>query len=177
MLDKNHLVMDYLVEEILSQQSPLIQDYLLKTSILDRFCASLCNAVCLPDGKTDDNESGGRKFIQHLKEANLFTIGLDDEHRWFRYHHLIQNLLNRRLEHHFKPEEINKFHVFASTWLAEHGQFEEAIRHALEGSDLDKAVEIIGNARHDLMNSDRWHTLERWLKLFSYVYPGKQQSF
>lgn len=168
MPDKNRLVTDYLVEEILSQQSPLIQEYLLKTSLLDRFCGPLCDAVCLRDGKTDEIELGGWDFIQHLKDTNLFAIRLDDEHRWFRYHHLFQNLLNRRLEHRFKPEEINKFHVLASTWLAEHGQFEEAIRHALKGGDLNKAVEIVGNARHVLMNSDRWHTLERWLKLFSY---------
>ena len=168
MLDANRYILDYFVEEILTQQPPTMQKYLLATSILDRFCAPLCDAVCISDTASGACEISGQEFIQLLKKANLFVTPMDDEHRWFRYHHLFQNLLHRRLKHRFKQEGIRVLHKNASTWLAENGHFEEAIQHALAGGDVERAVEIVGNARHDLMNRDQWHRLVRWLKLFSY---------
>jgi len=143
-----------------------MQEYLLTTSILDRFCAPLCDAVCISDTASGACKIGGQEFLQLLKKANLFVIPLDDEHRWFRYHHLFKNLVNRRLKQDFKKEDIRVLHTNASTWFAENGHFEEAIQHALTGGDVGQAVKIVGHARHDLMNKDQWHRLERWLKLF-----------
>ena len=166
--DANRYVLDYFVEEILSQQPTAMQDYLLATSIFDRFCAPLCDAVCISDTASGGCEINGQEFLQLLKKANLFVIPIDDEHRWFRYHHLFQNLLNSRIKHRFKPDDIRVLHTNASTWFAENGYFEEAIQHALAGGDVERAAEIVGHARHDLMNRDQWHRLERWLKLFSH---------
>ena len=163
----NRFVMDYMVAEILSQQPPIMQEYLLTTSILDRFCAPLCDAVCISDTASGACKIGGQEFLQLLQKANLFVIPLDDEHRWFRYHHLFKNLLNRRLKQDFKKEDVRVLHTNASTWFAENGHFEEAIQHALTGGDVGRAAEIVGHARHDLMNRDQWHRLARWLKLFS----------
>jgi len=145
-----------------------MQDYLLTTSILDRFCAPLCDAVCISDTASGACKLGGQEFLQLLKKANLFVIRLDDEGRWFRYHHLFQILLNRRLKQDFKKENIQVLHTNASTWFEENGHFEEAIQHALTGGEVERAAEIVGNARHDLMNRDQWHRLARWLKLFSH---------
>ncbi|MCU7817199.1 MAG: hypothetical protein KZQ81_18910, partial [Candidatus Thiodiazotropha sp. (ex Rostrolucina anterorostrata)] len=164
----NRYVLDYFVEEILSQQPPAMQDYLLATSILDRFCAQLCDAVCIPGTASCGDEINGQEFIQLLNKANLFVIRLDDEGRWFRYHHLFKNLLKRRIKHRFKQEDIRVLHTNASTWFAENGHFEEAIQHALAGGEVERAAEIVGHARHDLMNRDQWHRLARWLKLFSH---------
>ena len=166
--DANRYVLDYFVEEILSQQSSTIQDYLLATSILNRFCAPLCDAVCMSDRALGACEISGQQFIQVLIKTNLFVIPMDDEHRWFRYHHLFQNLLDRRLKHRFKQEDIKVLHTKASIWFDENGYFEEAIQHALAGGEVARAADIVGHARHDLMNRDQWHRLERWLKLFAH---------
>jgi len=163
----NRYIMDYMVAEILSQQPPTMQEYLLTTSILNRFCAPLCDAVCISDTGSGACKISGQEFLQLLKKANLFVIRLDDEGRWFRYHHLFQILLNRRLKQDFKKEDIQVLHTNASTWFEENGHFEEAIQHALTGGDVEGAVEIVGHARHDLMNREQWHRLVRWLKLFS----------
>ena len=164
----NRYVMDYMVAEILSQQPPTMQEYLLTTSILGRFCAPLCDAVCISDTASGVCQISGQEFLQLLKKANLFVIPLDEEHRWFRYHHLFKNLLQRRLKHRFKPDDIRGLHANASTWFEENGHFEEAIQHALAGGEVERAAEIVGRARHDLMNRDQWHRLARWLKLFSH---------
>ncbi|MGA6925497.1 MAG: hypothetical protein WBY88_07440, partial [Desulfosarcina sp.] len=92
---ENRYVMDYVVTEILSHHPPFVQAWLLKTSVLDRFCAPLCVAVCRSD--TDAAVSGlkGRDFLDLLENAGLFVIALDDEREWFRFHHLFQALLKR----------------------------------------------------------------------------------
>ena len=164
--DDNRHVMDYLVSEILSQQSPAMQEHLLKTSILNRFSAPLCNALCTSDKPSADCEISGQEFLQRLKKYNLFVINLDDEQKWYRYHHLFQHLLNRRLNDNFNAEEINSLHISASDWFAENGQYEDAIKHALAGDDVNRAVQIFGMARYELLNKEQWQILERWLNLF-----------
>ena len=166
--DTNRYVLDYFVEEILSHQPTAIQDYLLATSILDRFCAPLCDAVCISDKASGACEINGQDFLQLLKKANLFVIRLDDEAMWFRYHHLFQSLLKSRAKHRFKSDGIRAIHTKASLWFSENGYFEEAIQHAITGDEVERAAEIVGYARYDLMNKDQWHRLERWLKMFSH---------
>lgn len=166
--DANRYVLDYFVEEILSQQPKVMQDYLLSTSILNRFCAPLCDTVFISDTAPGADDINGQKFLQLLKKNNLFIIRLDNEDRWFRYHHLFQSLLKNRSKHRFKPDEIGKLHTKASTWFAENGHFEEAIQHALAGGNVQGAVKVVGHARHDLMNRDEWQRLVQWLKFFSH---------
>src|SRR5437870_5120524 len=87
----HHFVMDYLVEEVLQQQSESVQTFLLRTSILDRLCGPLCDAVLLtPCGS-------GQATLEYLEHANLFLVPLDNERRWYRYHHLFADLLRQRL--------------------------------------------------------------------------------
>src|SRR5437868_8471339 len=87
----HHFVLDYLVEEVLGRQSESIQNFLLRTSILDRFCAPLCDALVL------DPSVPGQATLAYLERANLFLVPLDDERRWYRYHHLFAELLRQRL--------------------------------------------------------------------------------
>jgi LuxR family maltose regulon positive regulatory protein len=166
--DANSYILDYFVEEILTKQPKAMQDYWLSTSILDRFCAPLCDAVFISDTASGAEDINGQNFIQLLKKDNLFIISLDDEGRWFRYHHLFQNLLKQRSKLRFKPEDIGVLHTNASIWFAKTGHFEEAIQHALAGGNVDGAVKIVGDARYDLMNRDEWPRLVQWLKLFSH---------
>ena len=106
---------------------------------------------------------GGQEFLEWLGLSDLFVIPLDDEHRWFRYHHLFQQLLQRRLKRRFSPDDIDVLHKHASSWFAENGLIEEALYHALEGGDTAGAVQLVAQNRHDLMNKEQWARLERWL--------------
>ena len=84
-------MLDYLVEEVLQQQPESVQTFLLRTSILDRLCGPLCDAVLL------DACSSGQETLEYLERANLFIVPLDNERRWYRYHHLFADLLRQRL--------------------------------------------------------------------------------
>src|SRR5450759_2635607 len=86
----HHFVLDYLVEEVLQRQSEPVQTFLLRTSILDRLCGPLCDAVLL------DASASGQETLEYLERANLFVIPLDTERRWYRYHHLFADLLRQR---------------------------------------------------------------------------------
>jgi LuxR family maltose regulon positive regulatory protein len=87
----HHFVLDYLVEEVLQKQAKRVQTFLLHTSILDRLCGSLCDAVLL------DPSTSGQETLEYLEHANLFIVSLDSERRWYRYHHLFADLLRQRL--------------------------------------------------------------------------------
>src|SRR2546429_5281639 len=87
----HHFVLDYLLEEVLGQQSESLQNFLLRTSILDRLCGPLCDAVLL------DPSASGQETLEYLERANLFIVPLDNERRWYRYHHLFADLLRQRL--------------------------------------------------------------------------------
>jgi LuxR family maltose regulon positive regulatory protein len=161
--EDNRYVMDYLITEVLSNQEENSRDYLLATAILNRFCAPLCDAVCVPGTQSWECKMGGQEFLEWLGLSDLFVIPLDDEHRWFRYHHLFQQLLQRRLKRRFSPDDIDVLHKRASSWFAENGLIEEALYHALEGGDTAGAVQLVAQHRHDLMNKEQWARLERWL--------------
>ena len=87
----NRFVLDYLVEEVLHQQPGSVQTFLLRTSILDRLCGPLCDAVLL------DPAVSGQETLEYIERANLFLVPLDNERRWYRYHHLFADLLRQRL--------------------------------------------------------------------------------
>jgi LuxR family maltose regulon positive regulatory protein len=165
--EDNRYVMDYIVTEVVSKQPPVIQEYLLTTAFLDRFCAPLCEAVCMPDAEPGTCEMSGQEFLEWLEQANLFTIPLDLQHRWFRYHHLFQKLLKRRLKSRYSPHDISALHKQASAWFAENGLIEDALHHALEAGDPSGAAQLMARHRHDLVNQEQWHRLGRWLRMLT----------
>lgn len=133
----HHFVLDYLLEEVLRRQPSDIQDFLLRTSILDRLCGPLCEAVL---GTSADS---GQAILEHLERANLFIVPLDDERCWYRYHHLFGDLLRRRLEHNLASEQIAELHLRASEWCENKGQMFEAFRHATAANDVERAERLI----------------------------------
>ncbi|MEA3438907.1 MAG: LuxR C-terminal-related transcriptional regulator [Chloroflexota bacterium] len=165
-LPGERLIADYLVAEALSRQPHVIQDWLLKSSILDRFCVSLCEAVCAPLGDQQVIGLKGLDFLNWLDRANLFVITLDERYEWRRYHHLFQRLLQQQLKLKFSEDEIVTLHSRASAWFTEHGLIEEALQHALAANDTATAVELVARHRHVLMNAEQWHRLRRWINLF-----------
>lgn len=152
-------VMDYLMDEVLALLPAKIQEFLLKTSILDRLCGPLVEAVaCI-----DDEVCNGRAYLEWLEQANLFVFVLDDQ--WYRYHHLLQQLMLNRLRQQVSAAEIATLHGRASAWFARNGLVEEAISHALAAGDDRAAVQIVEAHRHQAMNQEHWQQIERWLGL------------
>ena len=156
--------MDYLVTEVISQQQPAIPEYLLTTAILDRLCVPLCDAVCVPGVGPGECEIGGQEFIARLERANLFVVPLDAQNRWFRCHHLFQQLLQHQLKTRYSPDGIAALHARASAWLAENGLIEEALHHTLAAGDTAAAARLVAQHRHDLVNQEQWHRLAQWLR-------------
>ena len=139
----HHFVLDYLVEEVLQQQSESIQTFLLRTSILDRLCGSLCDAVLL-------NPSGsGQETLEYIEHANLFLVPLDNERRWYRYHQLFADLLRQRLHQRSASstgdgvEDVTELHRRASQWYEDHGLSIEAFHHAAAANDVVRAERLI----------------------------------
>ena len=130
----HRFVLDYLTEEVLDQQPAAIRDFLLETSILNRLSAPLADAVT---GRSDSQET-----LEAIERANLFLIPLDDvRHRW-RYHHLFADLLRVRFQKQ-SSERVRERHRRAATWHDEHGQADQAVRHALSADDPDLATQVI----------------------------------
>jgi LuxR family maltose regulon positive regulatory protein len=124
-------VNDYLITEVLNSQSAPIRHYLLSTSIVDRFCADLCDVLGGVDAKPSEGEIDGAAFIAKLQKDNLFLVALDTENRWFRYHHLFHQLLQDQLNQGWRPEEIAALHSRANAWFAENDTIDDAKNHTL----------------------------------------------
>lgn len=112
-------IVDYLVNEVLSHQPPEMERLMAATSILDHFCAPLCDALHELDTEPGAGGMNGDEFIARLQKDNLFLIALDSENRWYRFHQLFRELLQDRLNRHRSPEEIAALHSRASAWCAE----------------------------------------------------------
>ena len=127
-------VLDYLAEEVLRRQPEDIRAFLLQTSILDRLSGPLCDAI------TD--RAGGQEMLERLERTNLFTIPLDEERRWYRYHHLFSEFLRDRL-HRIQPDQELRLHRKASSWYEHNGLVREAVDHALTAADLETATRLV----------------------------------
>jgi LuxR family maltose regulon positive regulatory protein len=153
----NRHILDYLVDEVLHQQSDRIQTFLLKTSILDRMCAPLCAAVLAQDG-SDDCQG----VLDYLERANLFVIPLDDRRAWFRYHRLFADLLLKQLQQ-LHPNQVQDLHRRAGAWYEGEGLIEEAIDHAIAANDFQHAVELIEGAAEETMMRSQVATFLGWM--------------
>ena len=151
-------ILDYLVDEVLSSQPEQVRGFLLRTSLLERFCAPLCAAMLGEAGETS------QALIERLYRANLFTFALDDERHWYRYHHLFADVLRNRLESE-APAEVAGLHRRASRWFAATGLLGEAVRHGLQAGDAARVAELIEPAIVELAQRGQHKTLAGWLDL------------
>jgi LuxR family transcriptional regulator, maltose regulon positive regulatory protein len=164
----HHFIMDYLVEEVLKQQPQGVQTFLLHTSILDRLCGPLCEAVML------DLEVSGQDTLEFLERANLFIIPLDNERRWYRYHHLFADLLRQRLHQSIASfvgvgtkdfqRRLDELHLRASRWYEEHGLQMEAFQHAAAAHDIERAERLIDGKALPLHLSGGVKPILDWLE-------------
>ena len=159
---ENRYVTDYLMSEVLSNVSPCMRAFLLKTSILDQVCTPLAEALL----GTDEPECDPKEYLAWLEQSNMFTVALDSHGEWYRYHHLFQELLREQLVRQATTAEINTLHIRASAWYSSQGSLEEALHHALLGHDVETAVSLIAEHRHALMDAERWQMHERLLHMF-----------
>jgi LuxR family maltose regulon positive regulatory protein len=150
----HRLVLDYLIEEVLDQQPESVQNFLLKTAILDRMTGSLCDALT---GQED-----GQATLEILERANLFIVPLDEERRWYRYHPLFADLLRQRLRQ-TQPEQVPTLHHRASDWYEQKGFVDEAIEHALRGEYFERAAYLIEDQFGDNYGRGDQALLRRWL--------------
>jgi LuxR family maltose regulon positive regulatory protein len=132
----NRYILDYLIEEVLEQCSQEIQSFLMQTSLLDRLSGPLCDALT--------GQVNGQSTLESLEHTNLFIIPLDDERHWYRYHHLFQDLLQRRLRQ-THAKQIPALHQRASEWYEKNGFPSQAIRHAFANNDF-KRVAILAES-------------------------------
>lgn len=154
-------VMGYLLSEVLGRQPQHIQEFLVRTSVLDQLTGELCNAVTRPQGQVI---SGGAA-LEQIDQLNLFITHLDEQVEWYRYHPLFQELLQHELLVRFGSVEISTLHRRASDWYAQHGMIDEALRHALKSEDVEAAGRLIESEFDRALNDQRWQDVKRWLKL------------
>jgi LuxR family maltose regulon positive regulatory protein len=166
----NRYILDYFLAEVLRREPERVQGFLLQTSILERLCAPLCDAI-LPgsepagrriDLSMDPSPADSRAVLEYLERANLFVVPIDDRREWYRYHRLFSDLLRQRL-HQMYPDRVPGLHRRASRWLEQNGLMAEAIDHALAAEDLDRAADLIeANAEATLMRGEV-STFLRWV--------------
>lgn len=148
----NRFILDYLLDEVFERQSPALKDFLLRTSILGRLCAPLCDTVA--------GERDSQHLLEHLEQANLFIVPLDQSRVWYRYHLLFLELLRHRL----RLSDLNEaeLHIRASQWYEAEGLMADAIQHALSAEDWGCAARLIGAASRDMLNHGEFVTLLNW---------------
>jgi len=156
-------VQEYLVQEVLDALPAAQREWLLGSSITDRFCASLCEAVCPPKGDARGAGLDGRAFVESLEANGLFAIPLDEREEWYRFHHTFQQLLRARLERQSNPDQIAALHSRAARWLEENDLPDEAIHHALTAGDPKRAGAVVRRFRKELVNEQQWTRLDHWL--------------
>ena len=151
----HRFVLDYLVEEVLESQPNDLRQFLLDTSVLHQLTGPLCDALT---GRDD-----GSQTLEALERGNLFVVPLDDERRWYRYHHLFADALRAR---HLagQPGRVVEMHRAASHWYAEQGDVADAVSHALAGDDVEQAADLVELALPGLRQRREDRTLREWLR-------------
>lgn len=150
-------IVDFLAGEVLAGYEPELQRFMLRTSVLERLCAELCDEVLQSD------ESAAA--LETLARSNLFLVPLDDRRRWFRFHHLFAQILRVELERR-EPELVPELHRRAHDWHHMSGTIDEAIHHALAAGHLSAASELITETWVHYANAGRTGSVLEWLADF-----------
>ena len=154
--DDRHIA-DYLRSEYLSRLEPRVLRFLRRTSVLERMCAPLCNAVL--------SSRGSAAELEEIERANLFLVQLDHHRGWYRYHHLFRDLLQRELAEQ-EPDLVPVLHRRAAAWYEAHLDPESALFHAHAAGDIDDVARILGSIAQQVHDSGRAAVVEGWLDLF-----------
>jgi LuxR family maltose regulon positive regulatory protein len=149
-------VMDYLMEEVLHKQTDEIRDFLLKTSILERLCGSLCDDVT--------NRTGSQDILMQLERGHLFIVPLDESRQWYRYEHLFADILRYQLKAVSNEEEVRELHRLASKWYENNDLLDDAINHTLSAQDWEKVTKLIDKQGMKNLKRGQAMTLINWIQ-------------
>jgi LuxR family maltose regulon positive regulatory protein len=170
----HRFIIDYLTEEALVRQSKDVQNFLLRTSILERMNGPLCDFILDNSAFQDTNggsdpdsidrgQEDSKTILQNLDHSNLFVVPLDDERVWYRYHHLFKDLLHSRLEH-TSPHLLPTLHIRASGWFEANGWTEESITHALEAKNWECVNRLIDLNFRKYLENGQMATVLEWIR-------------
>lgn len=151
----NRYILDYLLEEVLNRQPQAIQDFLMRTAILDALCGPLCDAL-LNDG------TNAQAVLEALESSNLFIVPLDNQRCWYRYHHLFADLLRKRLLQ-TAPEIAPDLHRRAMQWDEQNGRIASAVGHAFQIQDLPRAAGLVAQIAEEMWGRGEYTTLLGWM--------------
>jgi LuxR family transcriptional regulator, maltose regulon positive regulatory protein len=147
-------IVDYLGAEVLDREPDDVLTFLLRTSILERFSAPLCDAVT--------GHSGGQEMLERIERSNAFLVALDERREWFRYHHLFAELLHHELRRR-DPGSVAVFHRRAAGWLMDSGLISEAVRQMVAAGDVDSVAQVVVSHWLAFVNSGQRGTVGEWL--------------
>ena len=150
-------VAGYLLAEVLERQPPDVRELLLRTSVLERVNGPLADALT--------GRVGSEAILQDLEDANAFVVSLDAGRCWFRYHHLLADLLQLELRRR-SPEVIESLHRAAAAWFEAHGDAVRAIRHSQSAGDWRHAARLLADNSVDLVFDGRMATLRALMSAF-----------
>ncbi len=153
----HRFILGYFTEEVLRRQTEETRQFLLKSSIMGQLNGDLCDAVI--------GRAGSSTLLEQLYTANLFLIPLDDEGRWFRYHHLFADLLQVHLRQTYPADAILVLHLRAAAWFEQNGWVNEAVDHTLAAQDFDGAARLIEQNSAPMMLHGELVTLLRWMEV------------
>ncbi|MCJ7715698.1 MAG: LuxR C-terminal-related transcriptional regulator, partial [Anaerolineales bacterium] len=156
---------NFLLEEVILNQPEPIRNCIIKMSILGRFCDELVDELCRPLVKNLEADISGKELIQNLFNANLFTISLDYEGKWYRFHHLFQEMLHNQLKKQNSNKDINAMHLKASEWFDKNNFKEDSVKHAIKANDTKAAADLVSSYRYELMEAGQIHRLNRLIDL------------
>jgi LuxR family maltose regulon positive regulatory protein len=193
----HHYIVDYLFEEVLSRQPDAVREFLLRTSILKRMCAPLCDAVLprnqaaaeagqprameaavVPASRTPDAPTphtsipDAQSILETLERANLFLVPLDEERCWYRYHHLFIDVLRGMLQAASRSDQIARLHSQASHWYGQNGFVADAVHHALQAGDHERAAGLVEENAWSMVLHAELATLKKWIQTL----PGDSVS-
>ena len=164
-------LLDYLTDEVLRQQPPVVQEFLLRTSILEQLSGPLCDEVagnlettklaCSADSSTPRSPDS-QSILEYLEAANLFVVPLDDRREWYRYHSLFADFLQAYLQR-TAPEQVPRLHRRAAAWYEGHGLPAEAINHALLARDFNEAARLLEAVAEATLMRSEIATYLRWV--------------
>ncbi|MGH2544269.1 MAG: hypothetical protein ACRDIB_15860, partial [Ardenticatenaceae bacterium] len=152
---QNALLFEYMASEVFSQQAPIVQKFLLTTSILNEFDADIANAL-------NDTQSAP-EIIREIEGRNLFITRLDGPRPWYRYHHLFRAFLRDKL----KKENLDSFvqtHARAGDCYVANNEPRQAIQHYIDSNEYEKALDVLDEQAEVLSHEGLWDTLGNWLE-------------
>ncbi len=163
----HRFIFDYLAQEVLNNQPKEVQSFLMKTAILEQLNGELCDYILMDNLKVEESIiSSSQSILEYLERANLFIVPLDQQRRWYRYHHLFLDFLHTRLGDELDPVEIKELHARASSWFKKNNLMVAAIDHALLSGNYSAAASLINEDVSEIFARSELPNLTSWIQKF-----------